>query len=231
MLESKVQEAWRVLRIQSELVEGTDRLLKLGVAVTVFGGARFEPGSPHYQQAKILGELLGRRGVPVITGGGPGIMEGANRGCHDTPAASVGLNIELPFEQTSNPYQDISLDFRYFFVRKYLFVKHAVGFVIFPGGYGTLDELFEALTLVQTGKVRPFPIVLVGRDYWSGLVDWIVQRMLEQGCISADELDLIKLVDNSQEAAELILQHIDQTEPEAGSAPKSKSNERLASSG
>ncbi|MGB2041128.1 MAG: TIGR00730 family Rossman fold protein, partial [Porticoccaceae bacterium] len=208
-----------------------DRLLKLGVAVTVFGGARFEPGSPHYQQAQILGERLGRRGVPVITGGGPGIMEGANRGCHDTAAASVGLNIELPFEQTSNPYQDISLDFRYFFVRKYLFVKHAVGFVIFPGGYGTLDELFEALTLVQTGKVRPFPIVLVGRDYWSGLVDWIVQRMLEQGCISADELDLFKLVDNSQEAADLILQHIDQTAPEVGSAPKSISNKRLASRG
>ena len=231
MLESKVQEAWRVLRIQSELVDGTDRLLKLGVAVTVFGGARFEPGSPHYQQAQILGERPGRRGVPVITGGGPGIMEGANRGCHDTAAASVGLNIELPFEQTSNPYQDISLDFRYFFVRKYLFVKHAVGFVIFPGGYGTLDELFEALTLVQTGKVRPFPIVLVGRDYWSGLVDWIVQRMLEQGCISADELDLFKLVDNSQEAADLILQHIDQTAPEVGSAPKSISNKRLASRG
>ena len=169
MLEAKVQEAWRVLRIQSELVDGTDRLLKLGAAVTVFGGARFEPGSQHYEQAQILGDLLGRQGVPVITGGGPGIMEGANRGCHATDAPSVGLNIELPFEQTSNPYQDISLDFRYFFVRKYLFVKHAVGFVIFPGGYGTLDELFEALTLVQTGKVRPFPIILVGRDYWAGL--------------------------------------------------------------
>ena len=208
MLEAKVQEAWRVLRIQSELVDGTDRLLKLGAAVTVFGGARYEPDSPAYKQAQILGDLLGREGVPVITGGGPGIMEAANRGCHGTDAHSVGLNIELPFEQTSNPYQDISLDFRYFFVRKYLFVKHAVGFVIFPGGYGTLDELFEALTLVQTGKVRPFPIVLVGRDYWAGLVDWIVQRMLEQGCILEAELDLFKLVDNSQEAAELILQHI-----------------------
>ncbi|MDA9559706.1 TIGR00730 family Rossman fold protein [Porticoccaceae bacterium] len=208
MLEAKVQEAWRVLRIQSELVDGTDRLLKLGAAVTVFGGARFEPGSQHYEQAQILGDLLGRQGVPVITGGGPGIMEGANRGCHATDAPSVGLNIELPFEQTSNPYQDISLDFRYFFVRKYLFVKHAVGFVIFPGGYGTLDELFEALTLVQTGKVRPFPIILVGRDYWAGLVDWIVQRMLDQSCISEDELDLFKLVDNSHQAAELILQHI-----------------------
>ena len=208
MLEAKVQEAWRVLRIQSELVDGTDKLLKLGAAVTVFGGARFEPGSPHYQQAQILGELLGSQGVPVITGGGPGIMEAANRGCFGTSATSVGLNIELPFEQTSNPYQDISLDFRYFFVRKYLFIKHALGFVIFPGGYGTLDELFEALTLVQTGKVDPFPIVLVGVDYWSGLVDWIVGRMLEQGCISDEELYLFNLVDTSEEAAELILQHM-----------------------
>jgi uncharacterized protein (TIGR00730 family) len=208
MLEAKVQEAWRVLRIQSELVDGTDKLLKLGAAVTVFGGARFEPGSPHYQQAQILGELLGSQGVPVITGGGPGIMEAANRGCFGTSATSVGLNIELPFEQTSNPYQDISLDFRYFFVRKYLFIKHALGFVIFPGGYGTLDELFEALTLVQTGKVDPFPIVLVGVDYWSGLVDWIVGRMLEQGCISDEELHLFNLVDTSEEAAGLILQHM-----------------------
>ena len=208
MLESKVQEAWRVLRIQSELVDGTDRLLKLGAAVTVFGGARFESDTEPYQQARKLGKLLGAAGVPVITGGGPGIMEGANRGCFATDAASVGLNIELPFEQCSNPYQDISLDFRYFFVRKYLFVKHALGFVIFAGGYGTLDELFEALTLVQTGKVSPFPIVLVGIDYWTGLVDWIKQRMLEQGCISKDELALFQLVDSPEEASALILRHI-----------------------
>ena len=156
-----------------------------------------------------MGRLLGEKGVPVITGGGPGIMEGANRGCFGTDARSVGLNIELPFEQTSNPYQNISLDFRYFFVRKYLFVKHAVGFVIFPGGYGTLDELFEALTLVQTGKVKPFPIMLVDVDYWSGLVDWMKLRMLDQGCISEQELDLFQLVDTGEQAANLILQHID----------------------
>ena len=208
MLEAKVQEAWRVLRIQSELVDGTDRLLSTGSAVTVFGGARFKPDSEPYRQAQILGELLGNEGVPVITGGGPGIMEAANRGCFSTTATSVGLNIELPFEQTSNPYQDLSLDFRYFFVRKYLFVKHAVGFVIFPGGYGTLDELFEALTLVQTGKMEPFPIVLVGVDYWQGLVDWMTQRMLAQGCISPDELNLFQLVDTSDEAAQIILSHI-----------------------
>ena len=208
MLESKVQEAWRVLRIQSEVVDGTDRLLKLGAAVTVFGGARFEADTGPYQQARRLGELLGGAGVPVITGGGPGIMEGANRGCYVTEAESVGLNIELPFEQCNNPYQNISLDFRYFFVRKYLFVKHALGFVIFPGGYGTLDELFEALTLVQTGKVSPFPIILVGVDYWTGLVDWLKQRMLDQGCISEDELDLFQLVDSAEEASALILQHM-----------------------
>ena len=208
MLEAKVQEAWRVLRIQSELVDGTDRLLKIGAAVTVFGGARFKPGSEPCRQAQILGELLGTEGVPVITGGGPGIMEAANRGCFSTTAASVGLNIELPFEQTSNPYQNLSLDFRYFFVRKYLFVKHAVGFVIFPGGYGTLDELFEALTLVQTGKVDPFPIVLVGVAYWQGLVDWIKQRMLEEHCISEQELSLFQLVDTSQEADQVIIRHI-----------------------
>lgn len=135
-------------------------------------------------------------------------MEAANRGCFGTSATSVGLNIELPFEQVSNPYQDISLDFRYFFVRKYLFIQHALGFVIFPGGHGTLDELFEALTLVQTDKVDPFPNVLVGVDFLSGLVDWIVGRMLEQGCISDEELHLFKLVDTSEEVAELILQHM-----------------------
>ena len=208
MFEAKVQEAWRVLRIQSELVAGTDKLLKTGAAGTVFGGARFEPDTESYRQAERLGELLGSAGVPVITGGGPGIMEAANKGCFSTTAQSVGLNIDLPFEQTSNPFQDLSLEFRYFFVRKYLFVKHAVGFVIFPGGYGTLDELFEALTLVQTGKMEPFPVVLVGVDYWQGLVDWMTQRMLAQGCISPDELNLFQLVDTSDEAAQIILSHI-----------------------
>lgn len=135
-------------------------------------------------------------------------MEGANPGCFDAQAPSVVLNIELPFEQASNPNQNISLDFRYFFVRKYLFVKHAVGFVIFPGGYGTLDELFEALTLVQTGKVEPFPIVLVGVDYWSGLIDWIKLQMLKEGCLCEEELDLFQLVDSGEQAAEVILEHL-----------------------
>jgi uncharacterized protein (TIGR00730 family) len=208
MLESKVQEAWRVLRIQSELVDGTDKLLKLGEAVTVFGGARLDKESRYYAQAEELGRLLGEQKIPVITGGGPGIMEGANRGCYATPTPSVGLNIDLPFEQAPNPYQDIGLDFRYFFVRKYLFVKHAVGFVIFPGGFGTLDELFEALTLVQTRKVEAFPIVLVGVSFWSGLVDWMQERMIAEGCISQSELNLFEIVDDAAEAADVILRHI-----------------------
>lgn len=214
MLESKVQEAWRVLRIQSELVDGTDTLLALGDAVTVFGGARFEEETEYYLEAEKLGEILGKEGVPVITGGGPGIMEGANRGCFSTPSTTVGLNIQLPFEQAANPYQDISLEFRYFFVRKYLFVKHAVGFVIFPGGYGTMDELFEALTLVQTLKVKPFPIVLVGEKYWRGLVDWMQDQMIGQGCITNRELSLFELVDTSEQAAQIILRHINMSKAE-----------------
>jgi uncharacterized protein (TIGR00730 family) len=208
MLEAKVQEAWRVLRIQSELVDGTDKLLKLGSAVTVFGGARLDSSNRYYREAQQLGKLLGEENIPVITGGGPGIMEAANRGCYATPTPSVGLNIDLPFEQTPNRYQDIALDFRYFFVRKYLFVKHAVGFVIFPGGFGTLDELFEALTLVQTLKVKPFPIVLVGRSFWQGLVEWMQERMVAEGCLSTADLNLFELVDDAAEAAQVILKHI-----------------------
>lgn len=213
MRESRVAEAWRVLRIQSELVEGTDTLVELGHAVTVFGGSRFSPGSTYYHQAHKLGEILGNEGIPVITGGGPGIMEGANRGCFATPAPSVGLNIRLPREQTANPYQDISLAFRYFFVRKYLFVKHAVGFVIFPGGLGTLDEFFEALTLIQTDKVQRFPIVLVGKTFWTGLIDWMQDRLIAEGCIDNGELSLFELVEDAEQAAQIILRHISMSRP------------------
>ncbi|TNF02950.1 MAG: TIGR00730 family Rossman fold protein [Gammaproteobacteria bacterium] len=207
MDEIKIPEAWRVLRIQAELVDGIEALAKLGSAVTIFGGARFKPGSHYYEEAQRLGGLLGKEGIPVITGGGPGIMEGANRGCHASASTSVGLNISLPTEQDPNDYLDLSLKFRYFFVRKFMFVKHAVGFVIFPGGYGTLDELFEALTLVQTSKVRPFPIILVGSDYWGGLVDWMQNTMLENGCIAEREMHLFSVVDDAETAAKIILQH------------------------
>ncbi|WP_444958034.1 LOG family protein [Microbulbifer sp. ZKSA002] len=208
MLDAKMPEAWRVLRIQSELVDGIERLIALGGAVTVFGGARFTEDSPEYQQGVKLGELLAAEGIPVITGGGPGLMEACNRGAFGQPGASIGLNIELPFEQAANPYQDISLNFRYFFVRKFMFVKHALGFVGLPGGYGTLDELFEALTLVQTQKVRRFPIVLVGKRYWGGLYDWLVDTVLERDCIDASDLDLFHIVDSVEEAAALIMKYM-----------------------
>ncbi|MFZ5653220.1 MAG: TIGR00730 family Rossman fold protein [Pseudomonadota bacterium] len=207
MDESKWSEAWRVLRIQSELVDGIEALTRLERAVTVFGSARLREGNPWYEAARRLGEILGVENIPVITGGGPGIMEAANRGCYSTPADTVGLNIHLPEEQRPNAYQDIPLYFRYFFVRKFLFVKYAIGFVIFPGGFGTLDELFEALTLVQTGKVRPFPVVLVGSSYWRGLLEWMESTMQGSGCISDHELKLITLVDTAEEAAAVILQH------------------------
>ncbi len=207
MEEIKIPEAWRVLRIQSELVDGIESLSGMGGAVSVFGSARLQPDSRYYQEAVELGEILGKEGVPIITGGGPGVMEAANKGCYSTGATSVGLNISLPLEQNHNAFQDVSLDFRYFFVRKFMFVKHAVGFVIFPGGYGTLDELFEALTLVQTNKVRPFPIVLLGTSYWQGLLDWLRETMLENGCVSERDLHLFSLVDDAESAAKIILQH------------------------
>lgn len=212
MLDAKMPEAWRVLRIQSELVDGIEHLIDVQGAVTVFGGARFEEGSHYYEEARKLGQMLAAEGIPVITGGGPGIMEGANRGAFEKGGASVGLNITLPQEQSANPYQNVSLTFRYFFVRKFLFVKNAVGFVILPGGFGTLDELFEALTLVQTKKVEPFPIVLVGKDYWQGLVTWIRDSMVSQGCIFDSEMDLFHLVDTADEAREILLSHVDKRE-------------------
>lgn len=208
MDESKLPEAWRVLRIQSELVDGIEALTPLRRAVTVFGSARLGEGSHWYEVALKVGELLGSEGIPVITGGGPGIMEAANRGCFSTPADAVGLNINLPGEQIPNAYQDIALTFRYFFVRKFMFVKYAIGFVIFPGGFGTMDELFEALTLVQTAKVKPFPIVLVGAEYWRGLLDWMETTMQGAGCIGTHDLNLFTLVDTAEDAAAVILHHV-----------------------
>lgn len=208
MDQSKIPEAWRVLRIQSELVDGIESLAKLGQAVSVFGSARCVPDSHWYAQAERLGQLLGAENIPVITGGGPGVMEASNKGCHGTPATTVGLNITLPMEQTPNKYQDISLEFRYFFVRKFMFVKYAVGFVVFPGGYGTLDELFEALTLVQTAKVRPFPIIMVGCNYWQGLVAWLRGQALEMGYLNEQELSLFSVEVDADAAAHTIIQHV-----------------------
>ncbi|MBB3168518.1 TIGR00730 family Rossman fold protein [Simiduia aestuariiviva] len=208
MFDAKMPEAWRVLRIQSELVDGIEQLIKVRGAVTVFGSARTAPEHPHYKQAEQLGRLLAEAGIPVITGGGPGVMEAANKGAQEAGGESVGLNITLPMEQSPNPYQSISLTFRYFFVRKFMFVKHAVGFVIMPGGFGTLDELFEALTLVQTNKVAAFPIVLVNKAYWHGLLDWMRDTMLKEGNIGAPDMDMMQLVDTPEEAAEIIKAHV-----------------------
>jgi uncharacterized protein (TIGR00730 family) len=196
-------DPWRVLRIVSEFVEGFDALNGVGPAITVFGSARTSPTHPMYAAGRSLGAALARRGYAVITGGGPGIMEAVNRGCHEAGGLSVGCNIELPHEQQLNAYVDLGVEFRYFFVRKTMFVKYARGFVIFPGGLGTLDELFESLTLAQTGKIEHFPIVLYGTAYWSGLLDWMRKEVLGIGAISPADLDLVCLTDDPEEAADL----------------------------
>jgi len=207
MEDLRTSETWRVFRIQSELIDGIETLNDLGPAVTVFGSARLTPESDYYQAAMTLSQRLAQGGLSVITGGGPGIMEAANRGCHGNGGRSVGLNITLPQEQLPNPHQDIHIEFRYFFVRKLMFVKYALAYVIFPGGFGTLDELFEALTLAQTEKIRHFPILLYGSDYWAGLIDWLRERTLELGCIESADFELFKLVDDPDQAAQLILDH------------------------
>jgi len=196
-------DSWRVLRFVSEFVEGFDALADVGAAVTCFGSARIERDSPLYQQGMAVGAALARRGVAVITGGGPGPMEAVNRGCLEAGGLSVGCNIELPNEQSLNDYVEVGVEFRHFFVRKTMFVRYAHGFVIFPGGFGTLDELFEALTLAQTGKIEHFPIVLFGRQYWRGLLDWLRERALAEGMLSDSDLGLIKLTDAPEKAAEL----------------------------
>jgi len=199
-------DPWRALRILSEFVEGFDAMADVGPAITVFGSARVHEGSPAYDQAREIGRLLAKEGYAVITGGGPGVMEAANRGCQEGGGLSVGCNIELPHEQDINPYVDLGVEFRYFFARKVMFVKYADGFVILPGGFGTMDELFEALTLIQTGKIRHFPVVLVGSKFFGGLVDFIRATLLEQGMISADDVDLVTITDDPAEAVRMVVE-------------------------
>ncbi len=196
-------DPWRVLRIMGEFVDGFDVLARIGMAVTVFGSARIKEGSPYYDAAREVGRGLAERGYAVITGGGPGLMEAANRGANEAGGLSIGCNIELPHEQSPNPYANLSIDFRYFFVRKTMFVKYSEAFVVFPGGFGTLDELFEALTLIQTAKVERFPVVLYGSEYWSGLLDWIRDRLLVEGMVSQSDLDLIQVVDTTEEVCSI----------------------------
>jgi uncharacterized protein (TIGR00730 family) len=197
-------DSWRVFRIMGEFVEGFDTLARIGPAVSVFGSARTAPGHPYYEAAEETGRLLSAAGFAVITGGGPGIMEAANKGTVAAGGDSVGCNIELPFEQGMNEYVRIAVNFRYFFVRKTMFVKYAEGFIIFPGGFGTMDELFESLTLIQTGKVRNFPVVLFGRSYWQGMLDWLKGVMLADGNIHAADLELLVTTDSPEEAVSVI---------------------------
>jgi uncharacterized protein (TIGR00730 family) len=199
------QDAWRVFRIMGEFVEGFDTLARLGPAVSIFGSARTKSGDPHYQAAEETARLLAREGFAVITGGGPGIMEAANKGAAEGGGDSVGCNIELPFEQGMNAYVRTAVNFRYFFVRKTMFVKYAEAFIIFPGGFGTMDELFEALTLIQTGKVRNFPVVLFGRAYWQGLLDWLHDTMAANGKILDNDLKLLVVTDSPAEAVQVVV--------------------------
>ncbi len=197
-------DPWRVLRIQSEFVEGFGLLAEVPRAVTVFGSARTPVDHPDYAMGHAIGAALARAGHAVITGGGPGTMEAVNRGCQEAGGLSIGLGIELPFEQSLNHWVDLGVNFRYFFVRKTMFVKYAQAFVILPGGFGTMDELFEALTLVQTGKVTRFPVVLVGVAYWQGLIDWIRGSLVVTGRVGADDLDLVTLTDDVDEILRVI---------------------------
>jgi uncharacterized protein (TIGR00730 family) len=203
----KQRDGWRVLRILSEFVEGFDALSELGAAVSVFGSARSTVGSPECEIAERLGAALAAAGYAVITGGGPGVMEAANRGATKAGGVSVGLGIELPFEQGLNDYVELGINFRYFFVRKTMFVKYAQAFCVLPGGFGTLDELFEALTLVQTGKVTRFPIVLLGTAYWQGLVDWLRETAHSDGKIGPQDLELLLITDDPDEAVRHIQAH------------------------
>lgn len=193
------KDTWRIFRIMAEFVEGFEMLGKIPPAVAIFGSSRALPGSVPYEKAEAIARLLGSNGYSVITGGGPGVMEAANKGASAANATSVGLNIELPLEQKPNIYANKLLNFRYFFVRKVMFVKYSIAFVILPGGFGTLDELFEAITLIQTRKIKPFPVILVGKEYWKGLLDWMGDALLREKMIAVEDLDILKTADTPEE--------------------------------
>ncbi len=205
--EIKTSDSWQIFKIMSEFVDGFESMARIGPCVSIFGSARTKDDSPHYKMAEEIAFHLSQLGFGIITGGGPGIMEAGNKGAHRAGGKSVGLNIDLPHEQSSNPYidHDKNINFDYFFVRKLMFMKYAQGFVVLPGGFGTLDELFEAITLIQTGKVAQFPIILVSSEYWTGLLDWVKTTMLDkEGNISPEDLDLVTVVDTCEEVSEAI---------------------------
>lgn len=197
--EITIQDSWRLFRIMAEFVDGFEALSKYHPAVSIFGSTRVKPGDVVYQKAEQIGRLLAENGFSVITGGGPGVMEAANKGAADAGGKSIGLNIELPFEQKPNPYANIRLSFRYFFVRKVMFVKYAMAYIILPGGFGTMDEMLEAVTLIQTHKIKPFPVILTGSHYWKGFLDWIKEVVLKEGKISPTDLEILQLIDEPEE--------------------------------
>lgn len=222
----KGRETWRIFRIMSEFVEGFEELSDIGPAVTIFGSARFHRNHKYYKKALEISCLLAENGYTIITGGGPGIMAAANKGASLNKVISVGLNIVLPKEQKPNPFQNKSLNFKYFFARKVMFVKYAMGYVCLPGGFGTLDEFFEALTLIQTHKIYPFPLILVGKEYWHGLMHWIRTTMLKEKTISKGDVELIKLIDDPEEVLSVINSHRDWKMKKIQQSNKRKSNTR-----
>ncbi|MGH8397806.1 MAG: TIGR00730 family Rossman fold protein [Gammaproteobacteria bacterium] len=201
------REAWKIFRMMAEFVEGFERLASIRPSVSIFGSARIAPGHPYYALTEQIGRVLSDAGFSVVTGGGPGLMEAANKGAYAGKAPSIGLNIQLPHEQRANVYQDISLSFRHFFIRKVMFVKYASAYVVLPGGFGTLDELSEIFTLIQTGKTQPIPILLVGTTYWMGLVEWLKARMVVENMIDVQDMDLFKLVDRPEDVVKAIFEH------------------------
>jgi uncharacterized protein (TIGR00730 family) len=202
--EITIQDSWRMFRIMAEFVDGFEALANYHPAVSIFGSTRIKPGDAVYQKAEQIGKLLAGNGFAVITGGGPGVMEAANKGAFSVGGKSIGLNIELPLEQKPNPYTNITLNFRYFFVRKVMFVKYAVAYIILPGGFGTMDELLESITLIQTQKIKPFPVILVGSNYWRGFLDWVKEVVLKEGKISSADLDILQLIDEPEEIVKTI---------------------------
>jgi uncharacterized protein (TIGR00730 family) len=202
--EITIEDSWRMFRIMAEFVDGFEALSKYHPAVSIFGSTRIRPGDEVYQKAEQIGKLLAENGFSVITGGGPGVMEAANKGAITAGGKSIGLNIELPLEQKPNPYTNITLNFRYFFVRKVMFVKYAVAYIILPGGFGTMDELLESITLIQTKKIKPFPVILVGSNYWKGFLKWIKEVVLKEGKVSSADLDILQLIDEPGEIVRAI---------------------------
>lgn len=203
-----IDESWRIFRIMAEFVDAIETLSRVKNAVSIFGSSRTKPDDPYYQKAELLARLLAEKGFSVITGGGPGVMEAANKGAAEAGGRSVGMNIRLPFEQKPNPYANISIDYKYFFTRKVMFVKYAMAYVVMPGGFGTLDELFEALTLIQTKRIKPFPVVLMGSEYWKGLIDWLRKTMLHDNKISPLDLDLFQIIDDPKKVVKHIQKYV-----------------------